>query len=941
MLWALSDQSGLPAKRFAELDPAPSLEWLEALSADRYTFGDLARFNVLPHGEIDEKLAFSLVLRPAPYTLASPIMLASHGANETKWDAVMLHVGRWLVRHLDDPALILWLAKRGGWLHPKLASQIENQLELLARYEREGKQAELASIRVRSPNAIPRKLLRQVWRLLLSGRVKSPRRTPDLHQWKARLKDEGLTATLRFELRELLAPKVVLKEPFHLPKDGSETKTPTHLRELVRWELALAADYVHPFMRNMEGDEDWHRALPELFDDLQQLLRDALDLRRELGEGNDRSDGSLWELPSISAHSQNRDFHEWVVLIELVRDAWLAIRERDPTRARQLARAWFATRYPTLMRLALFAAGNDGCVEPDEWVDWLLADNSWCLWLPDARRETLRLLVLQGPRISQELQGRLEAAILAGPPRAMYGDNIDSEDWQGLVDHSVWLHLAKLQSSGVKLGQATAERWNTLTRAHKWRLAEDERDEFPVWWSGTGDSDFDKTRGVDVVPRTRAELVTWLGRPPRQGFSDGDKWRETCQTRFFHCALALCDLARAGQWPERRWGEALNAWSEKGLVLRSWRFLAPLSRTMPDEVLQKVAGDIAWWLEAISRSLDHNEEMFLDLCRRLLACQYKDADDTGNPVDRAINHPVGHATQALLNVWFQRKPRDNEYLPADMEPFYTQLCNTNVAKFRHGRVLLASNLIALFRVDQPWTEKHLLPLFDWTTDPAEARAAWEGFLWSPRLYRPLLIALKTPFLDTVKHYAKLGQRADRFAAFLTYAALNMGDIYTKLEFQEAWAALPQGGLDESAQALVQALEGADEQREDYWTNRIQPFWQYIWPKSLEFGSKSIAESLARLSIAARSAFPKALAAVSAWLLPIEHPDLVVHLLHESKLAERFPEEALRLLDVVIKHQAWPPTELKECLTSISRKAPELSQDRRYRRLQEYLRQHGS
>jgi hypothetical protein len=204
-----------------------------------------------------------------------------------------------------------------------------------------------------------------------------------------------------------------------------------------------------------------------------------------------------------------------------------------------------------------------------------------------------------------------------------------------------------------------------------------------------------------------------------------------------------------------------------------------------------------------------------------------------------------------------------------------------------------------------------------------------------------LIALKTPFLDTVKHYAKLGQRADRFAAFLTYAALNMGDIYTKLEFQEAWAALPQGGLDESAQALVQALEGADEQREDYWTNRIQPFWQYIWPKSLEFGSKSIAESLARLSIAARSAFPKALAAVSAWLLPIEHPDLVVHLLHESKLAERFPEEALRLLDVVIKHQAWPPTELKECLTSISRKAPELSQDRRYRRLQEYLRQHGS
>ena len=256
-------------------------------------------------------------------------------------------------------------------------------------------------------------------------------------------------------------------------------------------------------------------------------------------------------------------------------------------------------------------------------------------------------------------------------------------------------------------------------------------------------------------------------------------------------------------------------------------------------------------------------------------------------------------------------------------------------------MLLASNLIALFRVDQPWTEKHLLPLFDWTTDLAEARAAWEGFLWSPRLYRPLLITLKTKLLDTVKHYDKLGQHAAQFAAFLTYAALNMGDIYTKREFQEAWAALPQGGLDESAQALVHALEGADEQREDYWANRIRPFWQHIWPKSLQFGSKSIAESLARLSIAARNAFPKALPAVYAWLLPIEHADIVVHLLHESKLADRFPEEALRLLDVIIKDQAWPPSELKECLTSISQKAPELSQDQRHRRLQEYLRQQGS
>jgi hypothetical protein len=81
-------------------------------------------------------------------------------------------------------------------------------------------------------------------------------------------------------------------------------------------------------------------------------------------------------------------------------------------------------------------------------------------------------------------------------------------------------------------------------------------------------------------------------------------------------------------------------------------------------------------------------------------------------------------------------------------------------------------LIAIFRVDRPWTEQHLLPLFDWTVNWAEAKAAWEGFLWSPRLHRPLLIAFKSQFLETARHYAELGDHSRQFAAFLTYAALG-------------------------------------------------------------------------------------------------------------------------------------------------------------------------
>jgi len=943
MLWALSDKSGLPAKRFADSDPAPPLEWLEAFSDERYRHTDLARFGVSPHAEVDAKLSFSLVRRPAPYPRAPWMTLVSAGSMDSQWDDVMCHLARWLVRYLDDPELILWLVQRGGQLHERLVWMIEGELDTFARLEKEGKTDELERIRSRSPNAIPRPMLRLVWRLLLTNQVKSPRRDLDLYRWEERLRRDGLTASLRFQLRELLAPKVALRKPFRWGEDDAGTEAPKHLKQLVDWELVLAADHVHASLRRLADAEHWRTALPALLEDFQQLLRDALDLLRELGEAEDLTDRSRWDLPSVSPHRQNTDFHDWVALIELVRDAWLALRTGDPARATQLAQAWFLLPYPTFKRLALYAANCDGCIPPDQWVDWLVADDTWWLWSIDTKREALRLLVQQGRHLTPQARGRLEAAILAGPPRTMYRDDLEPERWQDLVGHSVWLLLAKLKSSGGQLGSAATERLDALSVAHpEWRLANNESDEFSHWMSSSGDPDFEDGRDVDIAPRERSELVQWLKRPrPSNRPFYEDTWRETCRTEFSLCADALRDLTQEGLWPPGRWREALQVWSEEAQVSCSWQDIAPLVVTMPDAVLKDIAHSVSWWLEAASKSVERHEDTFLSLCRRILALPHEDRDDADQPVFRAINHAVGLVTRALLNLWFRRKPSDNDRLPADLEPLFSQLCDAKAVKFRHGRVLLASRLIALFRVDRPWAEANLLPLFDWTIDATEARAAWGGFLWSPRLYPPLLIAFKAQFLGAAQHYRELGQHPRQFATFLTYAALEPVDTYTAQDFRTAFGTLPQEGLDEAAQALVQALEGAGEQREDYWTNRVRPFWQDIWPKSRQVASKSIAESLARLAIAARGVFPAALTAVLNWLQPIDHPDFAVRPLHESDLPRRFPEDALRLLAAIIGDQPWAPEHLGKCLSTVAEAGPELQQDPDYQRLVQYARRRGS
>lgn len=945
MLWALSDKSGLPAKLFADFNPVPSLDWLlEAFVCERFNHNDLARFNVPPHDEVDEKMRFSLVLRPAPYERASPMLLASRATTDCRWDDVMFQLARWLTRHLDDPRLILWVTQYGGQLHNRFQCLIERNLNHFATLERDGKIAEIDNIRSQAPNAIPGPDMRILWRLLLSGRVKSLCHNVDLYRWKDRLKRDGMTTTLRLELRELLAPKVVLRPPFRWNEEEENAAEPKRLRQYVDWDLMLTADHVHSALRDL-ADENWTLALPLLLEDFQQLLRDALDLLRELGEANDHSDRSHWDMASITPHWQNRGFRDWVRLIELLRDAWQALHISDSVRATRFAQTWFELPYPTFKRLALFAASQDDCITPEKWVYWLLSDGARWLWSTDTRREVLRLLVLKGRLLAGDTQALLESAIVAGPPREMYRDDLEQADWEDLVARSVWLYLAKLNASGLTLGTSATTHLADLINDHpQWQIAANERDEFSHWMSGTGDPDCEENRNVDVAPRKRRELVQWLKKPYRghQPFYE-DTWRDVCHNRFFHCLYALWDLAQDGAWPAERWREALQVWSREDMVSRSWQYAAPLVQIMPVTVFQEIIYSVTWWIETASKSIKQHKEILLNLCRRVFALQFGSVTEIAHngklidqPVTEAINHPIGHVTQALINLWLGGKPNDDDQLPADIKLFFTEICNVQIDIFRHGRVLLGSRLITLFRVDRTWTEQYLLPLLNWD-NPSEAKLIWGGFLWSPRLYPPLLISFKTNFLESANHYVDLGEHCQQFAAFLTYVALSTPEGYTYDQFRSAMEALPQEGLEECAQALSQALEGAAEQCEDYWNKRVQPFWQHVWPKSRNLATSRITESLGRLIIAARGEFPMALATVRDWLKPIEHPHYIMHLLHDSGLCTRFPESALSLLSAVIIDQQWMSKELGLCLDEIGHAAPKLVQDTQYERLREYFR----
>ena len=697
----------------------------------------------------------------------------------------------------------------------------------------------------------------------------------------------------------------------------------------VDWEIVLTADNVHWSLRELEETDTWANALPTLLADFTNLLRDALDLMKELGGADDKSDLSHVNQPFITEHPQNSQVQDWTALIELNRDAWQALASKSPEEARLTAEAWSHINCPLFRRLTLFAAAQRDIVPSNKALQWLLADDNWWLWSSETRHEAMQLITALAPRLSPNQLIRLERAILAGPPRHMYRPDIDQKDWNDLKDRETWLRLIRISKAEVTLNVDANKRLNELSTSHPdWDPFEEEPGIYTTWVGDLG----------ELLPRVATpcdlkELVEWLRRNPEPDGRQSDDWRDRCRDDFDIAASALITLAEEGNWPVARWEQALLQWSEDGLTQPSWLKLAPVLTDIPAEVLHQLAKPLSLWLEKLSRIFKEHEETFLSLCASILALDHPFEDSEQDSLDLAIRYPVGNVTQALLRWWYRKDLKDGLGLDQELKDKFTEICDTSKPWFRPGRALLALHVISLFRVDPKWTIQFVLPLFEWENNEAEARSAWQAFLWSPRLHAPLMVTLKLTFLDNANRCSQLGEYGRQYASLLAYVGLEPGDVFRVTELRAAMLKLPQEELEHAAETFYRTVNAAGEQRADYWRNRVTPFLRSIWPKAPDKITKAISRNFSLASIAAGQAFPEALKQIRPWLKPLQYPDQITRALHTAGLDNQFPQEALDLLHRIFPEQArghFP--NLADCLRTIRNAQPELGQDHRFQRL---------
>ena len=901
VMWALSEPNGLPTKTFAELDPVPPLQWLEIFSKPTYSKANFKQFGISPNFKIDNERKFSLIDRPSPEDCSSWMKLMGVDEGIPPFDKIMENLIEWLMRHLNDSKLIGWISRQRGSMHREFIRRVDSQIADLTRLEIDGNQGKLNDIRKNAPNAIPNSSMRVFWDLLISNRVKqyvSDEFEPQ--DWMIRVKQNGLTTALKAKLRESLRPLVLTREPFEQDKFFEN------------WKVVLNARDAHGNYGQLSKNPTWKFILPKLLSESTLLLRETLELMEEIDKANEMLDLSYIYQPSISNHSQNNNFQDWTVLILLARDAWLATADTDSLQAIRVATEWMQFPYPTFKRLAFYAATVLDIIPSHEAMNWLLADNNRWLWSSVTKRESIRLLVKIASQLDVANFNKLQAEIRRGPTQEFLDLFSDPEERETFVEREIWLRLEKIAATGIPLEPESDNKlYEIKTRNPKWESADDESDEFSLWFASL-------EVGTEVIPSrpSRAYLVELL----KSGV-DGE-WNYYCREYFTTALCALCQIASEDNlWLNERWSVALSIWSKEKKNRSRWNRVTRVLESSNDNFLHSIARNLSFWLLEFAKIVNFDDNRFLDLCEKILSANHQVSSGSSyDPLLNTFNHPTGCATLAILIWWENSLSNENQELPSKLKDLLTALCDTNIEKSRNSRIVLATFTVTLFRVDKEWTVNNLLPLFDWQQSESEALGVWRSFLSAPNIYSPLFTEIKQFFLDTADHYAELNPSlyASQYAFLLVEFAIDDSPMFTDRELVEATSKLPIEGLCDSAQALTKLLRGAANRRKEFWEIRVAPYLKSIWPRITPLMTSENSRHFAQLCIVSNDNFPEALDLLQNWLKPLNHSgEYLIYELDKSNICQSHPIEALKFLHLIIDlNNEYPPHKLKSCLKSI-------------------------
>lgn len=909
--WALSDPSGAPARAFREMGADAPIGWLEILWEEGLL------------GDPDNRAT-------------SPPIVARHSLRNTEGQLPQprKELIRWLLDHLDSRTLVEWVINKGGHLHPQVQAQVNLKLE-------------------REESVIP-EAYEKVWRLL-TARDELLCETVQEFSLFNRIKEETWDSSLRDDFLSMLGPCLNLSPARvpakfgHFQPGGTEEDTEngpgddpseTTISDLIHVDCEVqAGQHAQHLVDSVRNRDDWDSVLEDIWLDLTKLLRRAVDLQARAGAANEYSDPSYVEHPSIRPSEQNNFFSGWTHLIDLCREA---IDKLGPHPPLQML-LWEWRDRLVFRRLLLHYFTQYGKPEVDKLLPEFEKNPSLWVWCNPLRAELYLALPQVWDECDWEGKQALTDLLVQGPPRDMYIEGLEPEEWEYRKANAIWNRLIRLQSLAddelTDSARATLE--EIKISYPDWEFEGTEKERLPHWsetrWGHR--TDF-TTKELLNLPNEELARVLIEHDENRKGLIDA--WQDVVIQVPERSLDVLRLIDETPDVPHDIWGSALRGMSETDFEIETHSQFLGLVNQRPDADLEAVINPATRFAEYIAPGVKSSDrEMYFSYWDRLLPLAIdEDTMENEDCVMVAINHPLGKLAGGLMKRLRVDVSEGSTGLGASIQERIEQLLGLSGSAERVVTAIICSRLSLLFSVAPEWTEEHVIPKLRWE-DTEIAVCAWQGYLWGASVDPSLWPRIKPHYLDTLDHLDQLSDQNTRnLAQLLAIVGIEFPEGLGTEEMSESLRALGPTGRVAVARWVDSRLDGAGDRAPTLWRQEVGPWIREVWPPEREHRSSEESIGLSRAAIKAGEAFPDAVEDIGSYLVPVDRVGLIIHPLLEEGFPEQYPESSLLLLSEIIGDNTVGYSKIGECLNRIREGKAEIDDEPEYERLRRMAMERG-
>ncbi|HEV2304200.1 MAG TPA: DUF4020 domain-containing protein [Candidatus Acidoferrales bacterium] len=612
-------------------------------------------------------------------------------------------------------------------------------------------------------------------------------------------------------------------------------------------------------------------------------------------------------------NSQQGDVRSGIaVLIDLGYELIRFNNSERPLRADGIIAQWFASASLLLKRLAIIGVAENEHWMPDQKLSWLLGED--LLYRYGFKHEVFEVLKAAYAGSSDEVKKAIiHAAKVGRVPGFEISEEIMLYERYNLLN---WLQSVAPDS------QLTKQEFETMQEAHK-GFRQRGRPDLDVEFSGPTFAIPGYRRPVSVewlLGKSPAEQVDWLvSFKPQHPLDDRygivEAVREAASQKFEWGMGLAGELAARNIWDSDLWPAIVNSWNSNSqisqwtaafeLVMANQKMLPITERELATLLYERTKeSSPSIPQEALALATEVSKVLWA-------VCAAEDDPRKGKPNDdwlfTAINHPAGILAQFWLNCLSKRR-KDSADRWSGIEKETGNFLRTVLANDSYAadlvRVVFAAQLNFLFAIDEEWTKKCVLPLFDWSTSNDIATQVFQGFLFWGRQTEALIPYLLPLYVKAFPHMAALGKARNRFCEYLAGLAcfssinplengwINQFLLKSELPDRIAFAA--------SVRQMLRGMQ--NEPRKTLWDVWIGKYWRNrLHGLPIPFDSAELGV-MVEWTLFLGPAFPSAVRCIQkSPAFRLEH-SFIYRELEESNIPSEHPSKTAELLVVLLRNE---------------------------------------